>query len=711
MDWYSYFDRKLRMLNPKKAILVLFFIFVGIFTVWFYTLIVTHGEMNLFTREYMGINYVNTWDQLLKGRIDLDPAVIDFGETYYHNGKRYMYFGPFPGFVRGIFSVFPRFYNTDWSRISNLIAAIVILLSCTFAFRRVAGYFYTILFFLVFAYGSYNVILLTSSYVYHEAIIWGLANVCVFIWAFINFWFSDRIGLLLLLAMSLSSGFALLSRASFGIFPFLVILLLIFVLFLSNLSDFFKNKVLKSVLNWLGWKKTHITVSRLLLAYLVLIIPTGLSILFQVKLNYEKMGNPFVMMDYHYYEKTIADKGRLQLWLSTKGVMDYSRIPHSVVFHLIPHKEHFSDKFPFIEIFDYRNIFKFKDTWFDVIEPGNPAIIHTPFLFFTSVIGLFLLVSAYGGIGIFLFLALVISNLFFFSFQAMTGRYTADLMPTFLIFSFAAIKFFNWTDKKGGKLKISVRIIFLLLALLSIYTANMTMLKFKLNYWSVPEHAKPPIRNFFKKADNYISIFASKKVSQSGVLEVLRFDDKNVFPSYPVTGQLWTPDGDETLFWFDGKNWSLIRDDGNKYLGPVTLKVLFKPRHGESEPLVSTGVPGSGDTIYVKYLSATTGQVCYDHWGVEGFPSNIFQIDPNRAYIIEVSFGSFYPGIDLGALSRNVIVKVDGMTLLDRPTGFHATKPEQIVIGKNQVDCGVCGLQFTGEIIEARRAGMRIIYK
>ena len=477
MDWYSYVDRKLRMINPQKAVLVLFFVFVGVFTLWLYAFIVTHGEMDLFRREYMGINYVNTWGQLLKGKIELDPAVIDFGETYYRNGKRYMYFGPFPGFVRGIFSVFPRYHNTDWSRISNLFAAIVILLSCLFAFRKIAEYFdisglsknfYTLLFFLIFAYGSYVVILLTSSYVYHEAIIWGLANVCVFIWAFVNFWFSDKINILLLLTMSLTSGFALLSRASFGIFPFLMILLLIFILFLFDISNIFKSKLLKSLLNWLGWKKTQTSISKILLAYLVLIIPTASSILFQMKMNYEKMGNPFVMMDYHYYEKTIADKGRLELWLSTKGVMDYIRIPHSITFHLVPHKEHFSNKFPFIEISDYRNIFKFKDTWFDVIEPGNPVIVHTPFLFFTSVIGLFLLVSVYGGMGIFLFLALTISNIFFFSFQAMTGRYTADLMPTLLIFSFAAFKFFNWADKKGGTLKIFIRTIFVLLVLLSI---------------------------------------------------------------------------------------------------------------------------------------------------------------------------------------------------------------------------------------------------
>ena len=191
-------------------------------------------------------------------------------------------------------------------------------------------------------------------------------------------------------------------------------------------------------------------------------------------------------------------------------------------------------------------------------------------------------------------------------------------------------------------------------------------------------------------------------------LETLRIDSSHTLPSQPVAGQLWSPDSDETIFWFDGKNWNLVKDQNKKYFGPITMKIRFNPRSGESEPLVCTGIPGSGDTVYVKYLSTMTAQVCYDHWGVEGFPGKPFQIDSNQVYIIEVSFGSFYPGIDLGTLSRNVIVKVDGMILLDRATGFHPTKPEQIVIGSNKVDCGVCGPNFTGQVIEARRVGVRI---
>jgi hypothetical protein len=191
-------------------------------------------------------------------------------------------------------------------------------------------------------------------------------------------------------------------------------------------------------------------------------------------------------------------------------------------------------------------------------------------------------------------------------------------------------------------------------------------------------------------------------------LETLRIDNSSSLPSMPVAGQLWSPDNDETIFWFDGKNWSLIKDQNKKYLGPVILKVKFNLRTGESEPLLSTGKEAAGDTVYIKYLSDMTAQISYDHWGVEGFPGELFPVDSEKTYILEISFGSFYPGADLGSLNRNVTVKVDGKVVLDRPAGFHPTSIEQIVIGKNQAACGVCGPQFNGQILESRRVGVRM---
>ncbi len=292
-------------------------------------------------------------------------------------------------------------------------------------------------------------------------------------------------------------------------------------------------------------------------------------------------------------------------------------------------------------------------------------------------------------------LVIGVSILFFFNSYLL---YSAEKIPlllgcTFLIFILVYFWGLMRFSVKKNKFNLAFPIFLGVLVLVAIFTS----LKFD-------NKAYDEMLAGLKGTSDAATII-TKGVSP---LETLRIDNSDSLPLKPLTGQLWSPDNDETIFWFDGKNWNLVKDQNKKYSGPITMKIKFNPRPGESEPLVCTGIPGLGDTVYVKYLSAMTAQICYDHWGVEGFPGNPFEIDPDRIYVFEVSFGSFYPGTDLGTLSRNVIVKADGVILLDRSTGFHPTKPEQVILGKNQVDCGVCGPQFNGQILEARRVGVRI---
>lgn len=704
----------------KQILLTLFFILVAYVTFLIYTFVVSHGSMDLFKREYMGINYVNTWDQLLKGRFDLDPKIIDFGETYIREGKRYMYFGPFPAFLRGFLKLFPNPRITDWSRISCLIAAFVVVITCTLAYWKITGivnaasrtrWFYTSIFAICVAFGSFLVILLASAYIFDECKIWGLANGCIFILAFVNWWFSKKNSLFLPFVMSTSGGFGLLSQPTFGVFPILMSVILSIVVCVSYLSSLQKASWAKVFLNWLGWRKQAVSGFRTFFVCLAFLVPAFLAITFQMKLNYEKMGNPFVMMDYRYYELCQGDKGRLELWLMSRGVVDYSRITHALTYYFIPHEEHFSYNFPFIDIGGYKNIFKFKDTWFDMVEPGSPVEITSSYLFINAVIGLFLLGNVFGGIGLFLLLSFILSSATFFSFQAMSGRYPADLMPMFVVFSLASFKLINWLDSRNLFFRMVLRLGLAILVLISIYTANITMLKIKLFYWSVPEPAKEPIRSFFERGDEVINYVLSRALRNESVLKISqqRSTSTSVFPPFPSPGQLWTPDGNKTIFWYDGRHWNLIKDDSGTYIGPITLLLRFNVQAGQSEPILTSGLARIGDTVYVRYLDGNKAIIGFDFWGSHGFPSEPFIVDPNRVYLLEISFGSFYSDPRFTKLRRRLLVKLDGKIIIDKETPFHPITIDQIAIGQNTTECGVCRAKFTGDILEARRVGKKII--
>lgn len=273
--------------------------------------------------------------------------------------------------------------------------------------------------------------------------------------------------------------------------------------------------------------------------------------------------------------------------------------------------------------------------------------------------------------------------------------YSAKNIPVLILCTLAIFVLVSlWNIKNFSFLKSKLALVIQIVLLLMVIVAVGSSLK-------LDKKALLDIKTKSKQIFDIVSIF-HKGVP---IIDVRRIDNSGQISLRPITGQLWSPDNDESIFWFDGLTWNLIKDDNKKYIGPILIKVRFNPRSGEVEPLISTGVARSGDSLYMKYLSGNEAQICYDHWGVHGFPSETFRIDPNNVYLIEVSLGSFYPGINLGELSKNVIIKVDGKIVLNKEGGFHPTTFEQIVLGKNVVECSVCGREFTGQIIEAGRLG------
>lgn len=183
----------------------------------------------------------------------------------------------------------------------------------------------------------------------------------------------------------------------------------------------------------------------------------------------------------------------------------------------------------------------------------------------------------------------------------------------------------------------------------------------------------------------------------------------------PIKGQLVVFDNGETIFWFNGEYWLPLRDDGKRYkpitsYGAYMVKIRFNNNIASSsevrEPLLTTGMTGAGDILYVEYLSKNKIIIGFDHWGSGGARSEPITIDPNKVYNLEISLGSFYPNAPLD-LNNNLLkllkVKLDNKIILKSIANFHETTDEEILVGENRIGGTYSVPKFLGEIVEVRK--------
>jgi hypothetical protein len=149
--------------------------------------------------------------------------------------------------------------------------------------------------------------------------------------------------------------------------------------------------------------------------------------------------------------------------------------------------------------------------------------------------------------------------------------------------------------------------------------------------------------------------------------------------------------------------------------GPVAATVTFPlDRVGRSEPLITTGVPGAGNFIFVRYLAPDSIQFGYDHWGVSGAIGEPIQITPGKSYQLTFTLGSLYPPEgdfwfapqtgELDRLAKNqVVVRLDGVPVFVVDSPAHESPPGCVTIGENRIGGSSAGTAFSGQLENVRR--------
>lgn len=148
--------------------------------------------------------------------------------------------------------------------------------------------------------------------------------------------------------------------------------------------------------------------------------------------------------------------------------------------------------------------------------------------------------------------------------------------------------------------------------------------------------------------------------------------------------------------------------------GKLRIRLRFPERWPQAEPIVSTGSNEAGDFIYVIYRDSEHIQLGFDHWFKGGPLTKPIAIDYSKVHTLEISMGSLFPPAEdvvfvgmssdvVASLKGRVIVKLDGKTVIDAAGNCYDSSPEQVTVGRNDINGTSAGPLFSGKILSVER--------
>ena len=190
------------------------------------------GQLDLFRTESLANFYEVQARAWLHGRWDAGPGDFLF-ERFNVSGRFFTYFGPAPSFLRLPVVLFTDSFDGRLSRVSMMLAFLVLLAGSTVLCWQArvllrgsgpatrSGMIATAAFVFLSGCGTTALFLAAKTWVYHEAILWGVA-LSVVSYAFFIAYLRDPRTRFLIWA-SATAALAFLSRGSVGIGPVLAI--------------------------------------------------------------------------------------------------------------------------------------------------------------------------------------------------------------------------------------------------------------------------------------------------------------------------------------------------------------------------------------------------------------------------------------------------------------------------------------------------------
>jgi hypothetical protein len=401
--------------------------------------------------EGRGAAYDSMADSFKNLDVTVDPRTITT-EAFLVDGKTHMYFGPWPSLLRFFANEMAPSFWGRWSRFSIWIAGVLsvmaILKLLGAALERNSNLkpgertFWRILGTLGFAFGTPLVFGVSSSSIYHEAILWGLAGAL---------WAMAASGI----QSSVFTGIALLSRVTLGI-----------------------PGCIEKGFSVLQKKKGRIGLA----------LPIAVAVLFQALLNTLRFHSPFVFQDMTKYAG-ITDHTNSPVIVF--GNFNLFRIPDALNAYLGWNGEAFSGQFPFVRM--PLPQFWFKER-FGYWEPtlslwvGSTAVLILSILGFRSFMRNQKTPTERA-----LFSGLLIQSGLLFTFISISERYAIDFLPLLV---FLVVKGFEQSNVFASK-----KFRWIMLALMILNGAIMVMSTYAWTgeyWWATPASRAEEVREFLR---------------------------------------------------------------------------------------------------------------------------------------------------------------------------------------------------------------------
>ncbi|MUG05437.1 hypothetical protein GM556_07795 [Bombella sp. ESL0378] len=280
----------------KKNIISLIWIFSAL---WSVVSILSWSHFPVeYREEGVRLTFNSMMEHMLHGKFDVAPWTVQ-EEGFLRDGRVYAYWGIFPAFLRIPILLFPNGLHLDITRLSSIIALLIILffnyriwdfLSCKF-FQEARWASVSLA--IVFAFSGEQVCFFEHK-LYQEVCFWSLAFAGWFIYSAIQTIFDETYWRQAGPSMAIAASGALLTRVSMGIG--------LYAALLCFLVYFTYKACLKS-------KQKDLTGSIKLI--LLPVVLSGLGIVITAYVNYERWGNPLTFANYNLYLYNIEYPDRL----------------------------------------------------------------------------------------------------------------------------------------------------------------------------------------------------------------------------------------------------------------------------------------------------------------------------------------------------------------------------------------------------------------
>jgi hypothetical protein len=145
--------------------------------------------------------------------------------------------------------------------------------------------------------------------------------------------------------------------------------------------------------------------------------------------------------------------------------------------------------------------------------------------------------------------------------------------------------------------------------------------------------------------------------------------------------------------------------------GMDVLVVTFPlNKSGRHEPLLTSGVTGAGDFIYIVYEDEHHVRLGFDHWNGNAVISDPIAVDYHAPHEIWISMGPLYPEnsadsapksvsqADRSRLRSGVRVALDGKTVISSTTAAYPSQTAQVTVGANKIGGSSADATFAGII-------------